>query len=29
MFTVVICFGLFHGLCFLPVVLSLVGPLPN
>jgi hypothetical protein len=27
-FTVVIGFGLFHGLVFLPVLLSLVGPQP-
>jgi hypothetical protein len=27
-FTVVICFGLFHGLVFLPVLLSLIGPQP-
>lgn len=27
-FTVVICFGLFHGLVFLPVLLTLIGPQP-
>ena len=26
MFSMVVCFGLFHSLVFLPVLLSLIGP---
>lgn len=29
MFSMVILFGLYHGLIFLPVVLSLLGPQPH
>ena len=28
MFFLVVVFGLFHGLVFLPVILSLIGPAP-
>lgn len=28
MFFLIVLFGLFHGLCFLPVVLSLIGSSP-